>query len=229
MPYKMGDRVANDFTEEELRKDAMNLEKVVTVPVNVDLEVDHRVLDLSELRSILGVAKRFALQECICRLHKGNCGSPLETCVTLDPPDNWLTEQAEFHPRFVALDEAMEALRKAHEAGLVHMAYTMKGADRIHHVCSCCPCCCSTLGGLIRYGISTQVLTSRLIAEDEESSCVRCGKCIERCAFGARWLEDGVKRYYKEKCFGCGLCVSTCPTNSIKLIDRKVVGARVGR
>jgi NAD-dependent dihydropyrimidine dehydrogenase PreA subunit len=226
MPYRKGDKVANDFTEEELRNDAMTLEKAVTVPVNVELDVDHRVLDLSELRSILGAAKRFALQECICRLHKGNCDSPLETCITLDPPDNWIMEQAEFHPRFVTINEAIEALKIGHEAGLVHMAYTMKGTDHVHHVCSCCPCCCSTLGGLIRYGISALVLTSRFIAEDEGSSCVHCGKCIDRCAFGARWLEEREKKYYKEKCFGCGLCVSTCPTNSIKLIERKCTDGR---
>jgi Pyruvate/2-oxoacid:ferredoxin oxidoreductase delta subunit len=220
IPYTLGDKVANDHTDEELREVAMDLESAVTIPVNIELDLDHRVLDLSELKNILVKAEKLAIQECQCRLSRKNCDSPLETCITINPSDDWVEKYPEYHPRFISIDEALEAMKKSHEAGLVHLAYTMKGTDHIHHVCSCCPCCCSTLGGLIRHGISTTVLTSRLIAEDEESKCINCGKCVDRCVFGARWLEDGKKNYYKEKCFGCGLCVSTCPSNAINLIDR---------
>lgn len=221
MPYTLGNKVANDHTDEELMEVAMDLENAVTVPVNIELDIDHRVLDLSELKSILGKAEKLAIQECQCRLSRKNCDSPLETCVTINPSDDWVEKYPEYHPRFISLDEALEAMKKSHKAGLVHLAYTMKDTDHIHHVCSCCPCCCSTLGGLIRHGISTTVLTSRLIAEDEGSKCINCGKCVDRCVFGARWLVDGEKKYYREKCFGCGLCLSTCPTSAISLIDRE--------
>jgi NAD-dependent dihydropyrimidine dehydrogenase PreA subunit len=34
-------------------------------------------------------------------------------------------------------------------------------------------------------------------------------------------MVDGKKRYDKTRCFGCGLCVSTCPEGAIKLVERK--------
>ncbi|MBD3207398.1 ferredoxin, partial [Candidatus Bathyarchaeota archaeon] len=45
--------------------------------------------------------------------------------------------------------------------------------------------------------------------------------CVDRCTFEARKLEDGELVYDETHCFGCGLCVSTCPTETIKLIQRE--------
>lgn len=213
-------RYPRDYTEEELKEQAASIEKAVTLPVNVEVEAEHRVLDLSKVEKLLRGAKNIVLQDCGCRTDKRNCNSPLDTCISLDVEDDYVERYSQYHPRFVTVEEALDALRRSHEAGLVHMAYVLKGSDKVSPICSCCPCCCHTLGGLTRFGISTQVLTSRLVAEDDDSKCIDCGKCVERCVFGARAMVDGEKNYDAARCFGCGLCVSTCPTQAIGLKER---------
>jgi len=33
-------------------------------------------------------------------------------------------------------------------------------------------------------------------------------------------MVGGNLSYDKEQCFGCGLCVSTCPTEAVSLVDK---------
>jgi len=223
MHVKPGDRYPNDYSVEELRDIAGSIDVAVTVPVNVQVDAEHRVYDLSEMRAILGKAGRIVLQECGCRKDHRNCDHPLDTCLALDSAAEDSLKDSKFNPREVDLDQALEALKRSHEAGLVHMAYTMKGDDAPTIICSCCICSCHTLAGLIRYGVHAQVLTSRFIAEDDETKCVRCGACVDRCSFLAREMVDGELRYDETRCFGCGLCVSTCPGSAISLVERSEV------
>ena len=141
-------------------------------------------------------------------------------CLSLDEAADELLENEKANPREVDVDEAIEVLQKSHEAGLVHMAYTMKGEKKPGIVCSCCPCCCHTLGSLIRNGIHAQILTSKYIATYDNGKCVKCEKCVERCVFQARQKKNGKLAYAQSKCFGCGLCISTCLNEAISLIPR---------
>jgi NAD-dependent dihydropyrimidine dehydrogenase PreA subunit len=38
--------------------------------------------------------------------------------------------------------------------------------------------------------------------------------------FAAREIVDGSLSINQDLCFGCGLCVSTCPTDAIRLVDK---------
>ena len=221
MPSRMGQRYPRDYTEERLRELADDFDKAVTVPVNVMVEADHRVYDLSEMKEILGAAEKIVLQDCGCKTEYGNCDSPMRVCLSLNTAAEQALKFEEYNPQEVSLEEAVEALEMSHRAGLVHMAYTMKGDDGPTVICSCCSCCCHTLGGLLRFGISTQVLTSSYVAEDDEESCTDCGVCVDRCVFMARSMADGEMLYDATNCFGCGLCVSTCPTDAIGLVPRE--------
>lgn len=53
MPSKLWKRYPSDYTEEELRAQARELESAVTIPANVEIEADHRVLDLGEVEKLL--------------------------------------------------------------------------------------------------------------------------------------------------------------------------------
>jgi Pyruvate/2-oxoacid:ferredoxin oxidoreductase delta subunit len=216
----MGKRYSNDYEEEELRKQADDLKNAVTIPVNVKIEANHRVLDLGEVERYLRKAKKIGLQDCGCRMEKRNCDAPLNVCLSIDPSEDYLSRNAKFHPRECTLSEALDTLKRSHEAGLVHMAYTMKGDGRPTVICSCCPSCCHTLGGLLRFGIATEVLTSKFVAEERYEECVKCGRCVDRCVFGARSLVAGELVFDSSRCFGCGLCVSTCPAKAITLTPR---------
>lgn len=209
------------YSEKELSDIAADLTYAIALPVSIEIEADHRVLDLSEVEKVLRESENIFLSDCGCRSINHNCDSPMDTCLSVNVGEDYAEKNPANHPRRVTVEEALDSLRRSHTAGLVHMAYVFKGEEKPQLVCSCCTCCCHTLGGIIRHGITTQVLTSKLIAEDDGLRCTNCGVCVERCVFGARHMVDGVKRFNKIHCFGCGLCVSTCPTDAIKLVERK--------
>jgi len=209
------------YTDEETREITDDIEKAVTIPVNAEIEAEHRVYDMSEMREILLDADRIGLQDCGCKTAYDNCDAPKDVCLSLNKTADELLADEKYSSREITVDDAMKVLEQSHEAGLVHMAYTMKGGPKPGLVCSCCACCCHTLGSLVRNGIHTQVLTSKYIAIDDSEKCTDCGVCVDRCVFQARNMVDGKLTYDHVLCHGCGLCVSTCDSSSISLVDRE--------
>jgi NAD-dependent dihydropyrimidine dehydrogenase PreA subunit len=205
--------------------------KAVTIPVNVEIIGEHRVLNYDTVKEILMNASRISLADCVCRTKRPNCDKPIRTCIgvnakadrILSGVDNESGWPGYLNPQEIEVDKALSVLKMSHEAGLVHMALTNYKDVRpedIDFVCSCCTCCCSPLGGIIRYGMAPHLLTSEKIAVTDEQACNDCGVCEDRCQFGAREMVDGSHTFNQDLCFGCGLCVSTCPTNAITLIDK---------
>jgi Pyruvate/2-oxoacid:ferredoxin oxidoreductase delta subunit len=208
-----------DWTPTELEKKLSNIKLAVTIPVNLHIEGTQRILDLSQMEQILSQTKHIAISDCACRKKNQKCNAPLEVCFSLDERAEKMAEKGS--ARKVSLAEALDALRRSHEAGLVHLTITYQGKEKPEVVCSCCSCCCHSLSGLIRFGMPDAVVTSKYIAAIDLQKCVDCGKCISRCQFKARWIESGQVRYDVKRCFGCGVCVSTCPTDAISLVERK--------
>ncbi len=220
---RMGYRFEKDWSDEEIEDYDERVASGVTIPVNVSIEAEHRVLDLGRVERLLRGASLIVLLDCKCRKDLGNCDAPIDVCIFLDErAERSLREASERvnNPRKTTLDEALDALRRSHEAGLVHLVYTFEDYGEPNVICSCCSCCCHSLAGMIRFGIVKHVLTSDMIAEDDTELCINCGKCVGRCQFGARTIFDGEMRFDDGRCFGCGLCVSTCPVAAIKLVTK---------
>ncbi|MHB8897008.1 MAG: 4Fe-4S binding protein, partial [Candidatus Geothermincolia bacterium] len=112
--------------------------------------------------------------------------------------------------------EAMELLKKAEQAGLVHV--TMNRAEGTHFICNCCNDCCMTFPMLINRQLK-MCDPSRFVASVDTSLCNSCGDCLERCYFGALTMEDESVGAVVEAgaCMGCGLCQVVCPTRAIAL------------
>jgi len=206
------------WTREQLERITVGKMTTVTVPVNISFEAGQRILDLSEMEEILKNAKLISPQECDCRKRMGNCMEPMDGCLGLDEEANEMIEKYGAHE--VSVKEALEALKRTLEAGLVHMAYTMKGQDKVGIICSCCSCCCHSLTAALTYGYPDHVFSSKLIASQDNDKCTNCGICVSRCQFGARVMDDGTMVYHKERCFGCGLCVTKCPEGAIEMAGR---------
>ena len=50
-------------------------------------------------------------------------------------------------------------------------------------------------------------------------SCIGLGDCMDKCAFGAITMANGLARIDAEKCTGCGACEKVCPHQVIQLMD----------
>jgi len=206
-----------DWTREKLEEE-INSHVAVTIPVNMQVESQQRILDFTEADRILKEADLIAVGECYCRKKYKKCDGPLEVCLNLDKEAQNFIERG--LARKIVLKEALEVLKRSHEAGLVHITYTFTEKPKPELICSCCSCCCHSMSALVRFGMAEAVVQSEYVAENNPETCISCGKCVERCQFEARCLEDGSMRFDRAKCFGCGVCVTTCPTQSISLVRR---------
>jgi MinD superfamily P-loop ATPase len=55
------------------------------------------------------------------------------------------------------------------------------------------------------------------MATIDETKCVKCGICRERCRFGAITQDFTVDPF---SCEGCGVCAIVCPVNAVTLTER---------
>jgi Fe-S-cluster-containing hydrogenase component 2 len=63
------------------------------------------------------------------------------------------------------------------------------------------------------------VTTSNYYAEKDDDTCNDCFTCIDRCNVHAITAEGNEATVIsREKCIGCGLCASSCPTGSITMV-----------
>ncbi len=207
-----------DWTREELEKDTVGKMTAVTIPVDISIRGRQRILDLSELEKILRSATVISQTECGCRKKVGNCINPMDGCIGINDLATEMIEESD--AKQITVEEALEAMKRTYDAGLVHMAYVFEGKDEIEYICSCCSCCCHSLSAAIRFGYEDHVFSSEYVANQDKDKCESCGICVDRCQFKARALTDGNLEFWQDKCFGCGLCVKTCPEEAISLVER---------
>jgi ferredoxin len=225
-------RFENDWEEKWLKKGADERWKsLITIPVGIEIEADHTVLNVESAMKYLDQAHTIIVQDCFCRDLRHNCDAPLNVCILLNDKAEYLLEDKETslikNRREISKEEAIEILKKAHEAGLVltaQVTHDFPGAklkpDEVFTICGCCSCCCCQLSAIIRYGLAPQLLKSHTTSVIDSSKCTYCGVCVDRCQFGARQIVNGSLHFNPDLCFGCGLCVSTCPTSAITLVDK---------
>ena len=60
-----------------------------------------------------------------------------------------------------------------------------------------------------------------MVSATNRATCVECLDCTKSCPTGARTIdaENGSLAYDARYCIGCGICVDTCPTHSIDLVE----------
>jgi len=189
-----------------------------TVPVHVEVAVDQVVLNFQDAEALLRRANSISLGPCECRTKHHHCAAPVNVCLTLNDASGHAVETIEGFRR-VTVDEALDALRASHQAGLVHLAYRKPGVEATLF-CSCCSCCCWFLNNLKRFDYHDAIVESSHVAAHDADRCVGCGLCVTRCPFDAWTHDTELPTFNREKCFGCGVCVSACPAGAISFGPR---------
>lgn len=191
------------------------------IPVEQEIQARHEALPYEKVSSIIETGKSFLVQDCICKKEQGllesPCDRPLEVCMAIAPIEGVFDEYD--HGRKLSRDEAYELLQTCEENALVHLTWNMQNDH--FFICNCCGCCCGVLRSINEWGIPNTV-NSYYYAEIDLGACAACGTCAdERCQVSA--IEEGADAYQviKDRCIGCGLCVSTCPSEAIRLIRKQ--------
>jgi NAD-dependent dihydropyrimidine dehydrogenase PreA subunit len=209
----------NDWTREELEEKFVGKMVAVTIPVNVTIEGKQRIVEMAELEKILRDAEVISQSECYCRKTLGNCIEPMDGCLSIGEAAR---DDIKAGAKEISLEEALEAMERTSDAGLVHLAYVFEGKEEPEVICSCCSCCCHSMSAAVRFGYSGHVFESCFISTHDAGECRNCGTCAGRCQFHARELADSILLFDRDKCFGCGVCVKTCPTGAIEMTKRGI-------
>jgi len=192
--------------------------KVVTVPVDISVEGRQKVLGYDESERLLRKARLISLEQCSCRAKMKGCDGPLDVCICMDGEAEEAIEKRGAH--VTTLEIAMDALRRSHEAGLVHLSFETKERN-IEIICSCCACCCQALSAISRFGYDRDIIGhADVIAVHDPGLCDGCALCVTKCHFSAWSEEDGRVVHNTDRCSGCGVCVSSCPAGAIRLEKR---------
>lgn len=192
------------------------------VPVEKEITAEHQSMPYQQVSHIVENGQAFAVADCICKKEMDMigkpCTKPMEVCMAIAPVPGVFDNYHWGRP--ISKEEAYKVLETAEEAGLVHLSWNMQ--DGQFFICNCCGCCCGVLRSINDYGVDASlVVNSHYVAVIDADECIACGDCAdERCQVNA--IEEGEDFYtvIPEKCIGCGLCISSCPSDAISLVRK---------
>ncbi len=186
------------------------------IPVGETITSKNQVLAYEDALKMLESANALAVTTCVCRKLMKKCDKPLDVCLQLNRGAEYTIKRGT--GRKVSLDEAKEILRRAQEAGLVHLTENTPGRSNV--LCNCCSCCCE----MLRFASDTKtkgvLAPSRYQAGLDSDACTGCGLCEDICPMNAIAVgSEGVAEIEASSCIGCGLCATVCPSSAISLAE----------
>lgn len=179
-------------------------------------DADYAYLLLSEAEDLIRSQERVYLWPCDCRTLRGACDHSIYNCIRF-ANDRGLGWE-------ISKERAVAIVREADAAGLTHTDYVgLGGESDPHAICNCCTCCCQPHLAAERLGVGEIWPRRRYLAGLVPEACTLCGRCVERCPFGALAIHeggDGELALTASECRGCGLCATGCPEDAIEMRPR---------
>jgi len=193
------------------------------LPIEEEIKQHSQALPYEKVSSLIDAGKSFLANDCICKKEKAisgdPCDRPMDVCLAVAPIEGVFDNPPS--GKVISQQEAYDLLKKTEEMALVHL--TSNFQNGVYYICNCCSCCCAVLAGINKMGIpATSVVNSNYFAVVNEDNCTLCGTCKdERCQVDA--IEEGGDSYriVKDKCIGCGLCISTCEDEAIQMVRKE--------
>jgi Fe-S-cluster-containing hydrogenase component 2 len=190
-----------------------------SIPINRQLVADYPVAPFEDVLRIIEEQASIAVAPCICRTTKQlvgePCDKPLERCFSFGSHAAYYVENG--MGRYISKAEAKELIIDNEKAGLVMQPFN---SEKVGGMCSCCGCCCGVLRSIKAQPVPAAAVRSNYFAKADASLCTACETCLERCQVDAIDMVDGAAHVNPDRCIGCGLCVTTCPPEALRLIKK---------
>lgn len=184
---------------------------------------------IEECERIFDIATSIVQLPCVCRHFAGAPERGYCIGITVTPQDELFAEAFRDYARgpdtsaFQRLtrEQGGAVLRRAEHEGLMHSVWTFK-SPFIAAICNCDRASgCMAMKATLDLGYQT-MWKGEYRACVDETACVGCTACVERCPFDALTLDERLIAIVDaDACYGCGICRSACPTNAIALEDRE--------
>ncbi|MFX0047803.1 MAG: 4Fe-4S binding protein [Candidatus Hermodarchaeota archaeon] len=199
---------------------ASNVPGFKVIPLEGTIQTETTLYPYQMLENSIKNARVISVADCVCRkeakLLDEGCDHPMETCLSFGVAAEYYIENG--MGRKITAEEAIQIIKDTDESGLVHAGVNSK---HLSNICNCCPCCCISMKGMTQFGQDKQKFMNAIFESIiDESVCISCGNCVERCPVKAITIED-YALVNRDLCLGCGLCASVCPEEAISLKPRK--------
>jgi len=206
------------------------------VPVGTAVDGKSRVKSYDLIRELVkGPGKGpYAVAPCICRVEqikKGNeVTRPMETCLVFGLVARYYIENG--IGKSLTRDQLMEKIDECERASLVPFSTNSR---EIVNMCMCDKDSCQIFRHLRMLEKPAWGVNAAFSAAIDVRLCNGCKKCTQKCQIDAIVATDvqvqtGKKAKIHEvnpdRCIGCGLCVTTCPTEALKLVAKDEGEAR---
>ncbi|MGB8455426.1 MAG: 4Fe-4S dicluster domain-containing protein [Anaerocolumna sp.] len=217
--------VEEDFVKELFLSTETRLGRVFVQESVLTNENEVQILDFERASHIIKSAKHIGISTCYCRHkmhHVGHaCDAPMDICMTFGNAAASLIKYD--YAREADVSEGIELLHQAYENNLVQCGENVR--EDVTFICNCCGCCCEAMIAAKKFGMLHPVQTTNYIPAINDSSCIKCGKCVKACPIGAIEMitdETGTRtmKINEDICLGCGVCVRNCNKNSMMLKSR---------
>ncbi len=189
------------------------------IPVSSRVTVELSTIPYETAEEIITRQKKIVVSDCICRKEHEmvgkDCDYPMEVCLSFGSGAYFYEENG--LGRSIDSEEALKILETGRQAGLVLQPGNSKNPSNI---CMCCGCCCQVLTHLKTLDQPALAVHTNYFAAINESECVGCEACVDRCHMDAIRMED-FARVDLGRCIGCGVCVPSCPAEALSLVKKE--------
>ncbi len=188
------------------------------IPVYETIDAVPAALPSDLLTDMLMENSKFGVGICQCRQSQAysghDCGLPRETCMSIGPVADFMLSRN--FQRRVDRSEALDIKMKANAAGLATFSINVD-FSLANYTCSCCGCCCLILRTISKFNAPALIAPPHFRPQRNESTCIRCGLCQQKCPMKAQVLGEKGWEYRRERCIGCGVCASLCPAKALSM------------
>lgn len=162
---------------------------------------------------------RFWVQECDCKVYRSDSSHMRETCL------HFLTEENRLNSNF---DRGYG--RELTREETKELLRKMDRDGLVHNFegdafCNCCGCCCWAIRGIEPYrqqgyDVFGEYVKAEYIIAPDRDKCKGCGQCVSICPVKALELKEGKIALAQDLCLGCGVCRNKCAFGALSIVRR---------